>query len=148
VTPYNLAASIGRALDAGAVHLLDPGADGTVTVAPKGIAILVLESAGERTLQTATGVDLGTSVKVYATAASATVNSQAIADGGYAEFQVTLNASGVNQWSLVSLLPAAVADLGTVVITTGDPGTDDALVALAAALEALGLVAQDWSAAP
>lgn len=108
MTPYNLAASVGRALDAGALHLLDSEGTGTITVAPKGVGILVCNVAGDRTLQAAAGVDLGASVKVYATVASVTVNAQAIADGGFAEFQVTLNASGAHQWTLTTLQPATI----------------------------------------
>jgi hypothetical protein len=146
VTPYNFAASFGRALDAGALHLLDPGADGTVTVAPKGVSILVLESAGARTLQAATGVDLGASVKVYASVASASVEGTTIADGGFAVFEVTLNASGVNQWTLATLLPATVpVALGAADINTGDATTDTALIALANALQSLGLVTHTWT---
>lgn len=145
MTPYNLAASVGRALDAGALHLLDPQGTGTVNVAPNGIGILECTVSGDRTLQAATGVDLGTSVKVYATVAGVTVNGQAIADGGYAEFQVTLSAAGVNQWTLVTLLPAAVADLGAVDITITDAPTAAAIIALADALQALGLVTHTWT---
>lgn len=146
MTPYNHAASVGRALDAGAYDLLDPGANGTVTVAPKGISILKLSTAGARTLQAASGVDLGASVRVYATIAGASVNSITLEDGGYAEFQVTLNASGANQWTLVRLLPATVpAALGAADINTGDATTDTALIALADALQSLGLITHTWT---
>lgn len=110
MTPYNYSASVGRALDAGAVDLLDPGAGGTVTVAPKGVGILVIDTTGARTLQAAAGVDVGSRVLAIVTAASVTVNGTAVGDGEYAEFLVTLNASGANQWSIVSTSDVAGLD--------------------------------------
>lgn len=149
MTPYNFAASVGRALDAGATHLLDPGSGGTVTVAPKGESILVLSSAGARTLQAAAGVDLGSRVRAYATIAGTSVNGVTLEDGGYAVFEVTLSAAGANQWSLVTLLPATVpVDLGTVSISITDATTEAAVVALFDALVSLGLVSGTWTAAP
>lgn len=136
MNPYNFAASVGRALDAGATTLLDPGADGTVTVAPKGVAILVINTTGARTLQSADGVDIGAEVLVIATASSVSVNSIDIADGGHAVFKVTLDASGDNQWVAVensAALPANLVTRATAAAAGGlvavSGGADKTLVA-------------------
>jgi hypothetical protein len=102
MTPYNLAAAVNRAHDADAMTLLDPGSGGTVTVHNKGLAILKLTSTGARTLASAASSDVGDEVLVVSSASSASVNSVDVADGGYILFRVTLDASAVNQWTVVS----------------------------------------------
>lgn len=129
MTPYNLAASTGRALTADAFDLLDPGADGTVSVHPKGTSILKVRTTGARTLQAATQLDLNTTVLVVTDVSGVTVNSQAIADGGHALFRVTMDASGDNQWVMVensASLPAnavtraaAASGAGIVLVSGG-----------------------------
>lgn len=100
---YNLAARVAQAHNAGATDLLDPGSGGTVIVANKGLAVLKLISGtGARTLNSALQSDVGDEVLVVSSVASATVNSVTITDGGYLVFRVTLDASGVRQWTLVA----------------------------------------------
>ena len=111
-----------KARRAGVDRLLDPGANGTVLVT-KDDSVLVIESVtGTRTLQAAAQLPIGTRVTVFSFAASATINSTSIADGGYLEFIVGVNASGAHEWEVID----TVAELAAVT----------ALTARVAALEA------------
>ena len=99
-----------KARRAGADRLLDPGANGTVLVT-KDDSVLVIESVtGTRSLQAAAQLPIGTRVTVFSFAASATINSTAIADGGYLEFIVGVNASGAHEWEVID----TVAELAAV----------------------------------
>ena len=100
---YNFAARVGQANNSNATTLLDPGSGGTVIVANKGFAVLKLISGtGARTLNSAAASSVNDEVLVVSSVSSATVNGVTIADGGFILFRVTLDASGVNQWSVVS----------------------------------------------
>lgn len=110
-TAYNLRQQMNRGAEAGRQYLLDAGSGGTVKVAPTTNGVLQIDSSGTRTLQAATQLAVGTEVLALATASGVTVNTTSIADGAFARFVVTLNSSGVNQWSQDT--GGAIADLLT-----------------------------------
>lgn len=125
MNPYNIFANLLKARQAGVGYLKDPGSAGTVAVTSD-LGILLIESAGTRTLEAATQLPLGTIVAVFASAAC-TVNSTSVSDGGFAIFVVGVNASGTHEWEvidIVDILADIVAlqagyPLNTVVTETG-----------------------------
>lgn len=84
--------------------LVDTGSGGTIKVYPQDLSVLLITTAGTRTLQDATTIPLGNSVLVCSTAASAVVSASGttytLNAGEYAEFIVNANSSNVNVWGL------------------------------------------------
>lgn len=115
-TAYNLQRKLMQMREVNAHLINDPGSGGTVQISPHlGMAVLVIESDGTRTLESAANVPVGTKVLVFSSTASATVNSTAIADGGYAEFICGVDASGDNEWKVVD--PADITTNATDIAT-------------------------------
>jgi len=105
-TAYNLRNQLYFSGEAGRQVIKDPGVNGTIIVTPFDHSVVRLDTAGDRTLETATQVPLGTTVLVCSTIdGNAITNSfpnVGIDDGGFVLFTVTLNGSGVNRWVPIS----------------------------------------------
>lgn len=102
MNPYNLLANLLKARQAGVGVLKDPGSAGTVSITGD-LSVLLIESAGTRTLESASYVPLGTIVLVFASAAC-TVNSTAVADGGYAIFIRGVDTNGDPEWEVLDIV--------------------------------------------
>lgn len=100
MTAYNLLARLKQAREAGVTELLDTGSGGVIRIT-KDLGLLVVKSAGTRTLQHPSSVAQGTKVLVDTTS-GCTINSAVIAAGGFAEFVRTVDSAGVAQWSVSS----------------------------------------------
>lgn len=122
-SPANVFYDAYQALDADVTHLLDPGSGGTVAIEDADNAILVMESAGARTLESATRIPLGVQVLAVAQAA-VTVNGLSLADGEHAVFRVTLDSSGAKQWVVTafstSISSTSLIDDQDLLVGTGE----------------------------
>lgn len=100
MTAYNLLSRLKQAREAGVTELLDTGSGGVIRIT-KDLSLLVVKSAGTRTLQHPSSVAQGTKVLVDTTS-GCTINSTVIAAGGFAEFVRTLDSAGIPQWSVLA----------------------------------------------
>lgn len=146
MTPYQVQAYNLRALQADRASVLDPGSGGTVRV-NQTPALLQIDSAGARTLEAAANLPVGASVFAFATVSGASVNSHTLADGGWVEFKLVLNASAAKAWVVYASSAAqdalASADFSTAPQEiTGDLSTynETAFKAVLTALAAYGLL--------
>ena len=122
-TAYNLRNKMYRSGLADRSSRLDPGSAGTLIVTPVDRAVCTMTDAGTRTLETAAGLGVGTTVLcisqtdavVVAGAVSITIN-----DGEYVEFVVSLDSSGDKQWVVKSSTKISLVADATVVDVTGD----------------------------
>ena len=113
-TAYNIRNKLARSSNADRAARVDPGSAGIIVVSPVDRATCVINTAGGRTLEAASGLGVGTTIRVFATVASVTVNSVAVSDGASKEFVVGQDAAGANEWqvsaSSISTLPDVTGD--------------------------------------
>jgi hypothetical protein len=140
----------------------DPGDAGTIRVSNKGFYRVEIESAGveTRALEAATALPVFTEAtlafktkggNVTVTAGSHVIVLDTI---GQVVTFIVVPTSGGNVWAIksnskvndasVNLTSAPIA-LGAVNINTGDATTDTGLIALADALQTLGLITHTWT---
>lgn len=135
-TAYNIRNKLAQSSNADRSSRADPGATGVIIVSPVDTATCDLAVAGARTLEDATGLGLGTTIRVFATVAGVSVNSVAIADGSSKLFVVAKSAADVKEWhvagSTVSTLPTITGDTSLYVEAT--------ITGIISALEAAGIV--------
>jgi hypothetical protein len=98
--PYSEFQSELKARQAARDRLRDPGEDGVILVTCDHGTVVLTVASSDYTLQQASDLPLGTRVTCFAQAASVTVNTEAISDGEFATFLVSLDASGDTQWVL------------------------------------------------
>ena len=100
-TPYNILQSLERAKDGDRNFVPDPGAAGVIDpqFTDDGFAVLSVASSAY-TLASADKFGLGTKLTVNAQAADITVDGNAVSDGDFATFIVTLDSSAAKQWVL------------------------------------------------
>lgn len=154
-TAYNVLNKIKLARDSERSSRLDPGSAGTLIVSPVDFGVCVMTGAGTRTLEDATGLNVGTSILcisqtdaiIVAGAVSITIN-----DGDFVEFVVTKNSSGVNQWVVKSATDASASatfpvSIGAYELAAVNTAADNALaiLQLITALEAAGVVTPAWT---
>jgi hypothetical protein len=149
MSAYNARNKLARGAKAGRQIVKDPGNGGTIDAKSAALAVCIVTGGTTRLLEDATRYGVGDSILVISQTNTITVNSVALGAGEACEFQVILNSSGAKQWVTsvgnnvnFSTAPAA---LGTVDINTGDAATDAALIDLANALQAFGLVTHTWT---
>lgn len=142
------------ALRNGMAHGKDPGDAGVLVINAKGLAIFEIATGGAETrvldaaaslpvgqLCAVIAADITTSLQITGANVSPTLSN----DGECALFMVTID-DNVKEWRLVGISLDATA-LGTVSINTGDATTEAAIIALADALQARGLVTHTWTGA-
>lgn len=104
-TAYNLRNRMYRSSLAGRSSRKDPGSGGILIVTPVDRGVCEMTDAGTRTLETAVGLGLGTSILCLSQTAAIVVAgavNHTIGDGEWVEFVVTNNSSGAHQWVVKS----------------------------------------------
>lgn len=129
MTAYNLRNKMYRSGLAGRQQRLDPGSAGTIIVTPVDRAAVICTGAGTRTLESAAGLGVGTSILCLSQTAAVVIagaTSETIGDGEFVKFEVVQDSSGDNEWQVTAstALNTAVADIVTA------EGDVDALEAL------------------
>lgn len=102
MTPYNIFQQMQRCQETERDELRDPGSGGTVTVSPTTLGVLKINTAGNRNLQAATQLPIGTRVLVTSSIAGVTIDTAYTLDAGEAaEFIVVASTSTVNEWQVL-----------------------------------------------
>lgn len=106
VTAYNLRNAKERGAEAGRAALVDPGAGGTVRIGIADDTVLILSSAGTRTLQSPTLLATGNSILVTSSVAAVIISASSVSytinAGEWIIFHVTRSSANVRQWSVKS----------------------------------------------
>lgn len=100
MTPYNLRNALYRSSLAGRGVRLDPGSAGTVIVTPVDRGVCIMSGAGARTLESAVGLGVGTTLLCISLTDAIIVNGLYINDGEWLEFVITQTTAGVNEWTV------------------------------------------------
>lgn len=104
-TPYNLRNAMAKSSNVDRSSRADPGSGNIIIVSQVDRGVCEMTGAGTRTLESAAGIGLGTTILCLSQTAAIIVagaTSETIGDGEFVKFEVVNDSSGDHEWRIIA----------------------------------------------